>query len=293
MSRESKNFYAILLGLLVSFSGLRLSANDTYRLSSPPYNPGMFSVFHTVLGALNFYDSGLCSGLTVNFGKQGLYYDKNHGLNWWDYYFKPIHLGTQKKDVKAFTQDEMVNFAMQAQYKMPRMKKQELIQKYIIIKAHIEKKIEKFIQEKFKKNFMIGIHYRGTDKLSEASAVSYAHVHKTIEEIEKPKKWKLFVATDDARFIEYMHKKFPSKILTIDALRSKNGQPVHYAERVKNYKKGEDALLDSILLSRCDILVKMASNLSDASMSFNPQLPVMHLNKAFAAPQGYYDGTTS
>jgi hypothetical protein len=88
---------------------------------------------------------------------------------------------------------------------------------------------------------------------------------------------KIFVATDEEPFLEFMQKKFPGKVAAIDAIRSKNGAPIHTSAR-NGYKKGEDALIDCILLSKCSKLYKMASNLSDVSMRFNPFVPVIHLN---------------
>jgi hypothetical protein len=46
------------------------------------------------------------------------------------------------------------------------------------------------------------------------------------------------------------------------------------------YKKGEDAVIDCVLLSRCSKLYKMASNLSDTSCKFNPLISVTNLNKS-------------
>ena len=44
------------------------------------------------------------------------------------------------------------------------------------------------------------------------------------------------------------------------------------------YKKGEEALVDCLLLSRCDFLLKCTSHLSESSMYFNPKLECIDMN---------------
>ncbi len=42
---------------------------------------------------------------------------------------------------------------------------------------------------------------------------------------------------------------------------------------VSNYQKGKSALVDCLVLAATSYLVKGRSNLSDASLAFNPNLP--------------------
>ena len=46
---------------------------------------------------------------------------------------------------------------------------------------------------------------------------------------------------------------------------------------VSNYQKGASALVDCLLLAATHYLVKGRSNLSDASLAFNPDLPYSFL----------------
>src|SRR5690554_1375047 len=58
---------------------------------------GMFGVVNQVLGYVYLYEEQLLpkhiSGVVVDFGKTGLYYEPELGPNWWSYYFEPISLG--------------------------------------------------------------------------------------------------------------------------------------------------------------------------------------------------------
>lgn len=257
--------------------------SEVYQLYYPNYRVGFFSAFFVVLGALDFYEKNPdeCSGLIVDFEDQGLYYDPHHGKNYWQYYFEPIILGALDNTVskKRFPLSTQSSFAIFALYEMSYERGNELIQKYIKIKPHIQRKINQFVNEHFKENYVIGVHYRGTDKIIEAPHVSYEVVVKYIkEEIKKNNNAKIFVATDEENFLRFMHSNFPGKIIAIDTLRSTNGQPIHFSF-THAYKNGEDALIDCVLLSKCSKLYRTSSNLSAASMRFNPALDVTLLSK--------------
>ena len=114
-----------------------------------------------------------------------------------------------------------------------------------------------------------------------------------INELEKhviPENIKIFVATDEQPFLEYLNAANPGKIIFYDALRSTDGQAYTTLEKVQNYK-GEDAIIDCLLLSSCNLLVKTSSNLSLCSSYFNPDIPVLHLTTRpyFPPVEGFID----
>jgi hypothetical protein len=87
----------------------------------------------------------------------------------------------------------------------------------------------------------------------------------------------VFVATDEIEFLDYMRIEFGDRMVCVeDAPRvSGSSQAIHLDRRlpVSNYHKGKSALIDCLLLSATSYLVKGRSNLSDASLAFNPWLP--------------------
>jgi hypothetical protein len=257
-----------------------------YLLTLPLYNPGLFSVFNTVLGALDYYDRGLISGLRIDFGDHGWYFDSVRGSNWWNYYFEPIILGKNSDNVpeKLFPTYQKISFAYESQFEMPRERAYELIQKYIHVLPHITQHIDIFWAQHLAGSFVIGVHYRGTDKL-EADPVSYDTIVEHIRAImadHPDESIKIFVATDDACFATFIREQFPQLLIMRDALRSDDTRGVHMRTDLDPYKKGEDVVIDCLLLSRCSVLIKMASNVSDCSLQFNPNIPVIRLNKSYS-----------
>lgn len=278
-------FYILLITINPLFS-------TNYKLSHSKQTPwpGFFSVFNMVLGALDFYDnsSDMTKGLTVDFKTTGFFYDSTLGENWWDYYFEPIKFVAHDTQEIEFKEYKKIIFSFLAQMKLSRARSHELITKYIKIKPHIQKKVDSFIQENFKGNTVIGIHYRGTDKKIEAHLVNFETIARLLhDEIEHNKTIKIFVATDDENFLNFMYRTFPGKIVARNSIRSKNETPVHSDPTHNPYQKGEDALLDCLLLSGCSKLYKTASNLSDVAIKFNPHIPVINLSRHFTEQTNY------
>lgn len=279
-----------LFGLMTSIL-LFISFND-WALSYiiPNHNAGFFSNFLVVLGAL---DCGEKEGmaLKIDYGKQGLYYDPQRGPNWWTYYFEQLQINDFDNNTAKLIPHHMIGeFAQCAYFHMTRQQAHEIIKKYIRIKPHILKKLNQFRGDKFGKKFVIGCHYRGTDKVFEAPKVSYEAMLKEIAKVisvinAHRKEWVIFVATDEKKFLRAARKLYKNKVVYTNSYRSTTHQGVHADRHFNNYQKGEDALIDALLLSHCNILVRTSSNLSFVSKIINPVLPVIELNVGFLESQ--------
>lgn len=66
-------------------------------------------------------------------------------------------------------------------------------------------------------------------------------------------------------------------------------QPIHLNLAGDRNRKGFEALVNCLLLSRCDALIRSASFLSGWSNVFNPALPVIMLNRPFDAALWFPD----
>lgn len=283
-----KNFKFILFFIMIHCSKA-YTQNDEFLVYNGPnsYSLGMFGVFCTVIGLLDHFETTSCAGIKVDFGSRGCYYEAEKGLNWWNYYFDPIYLGSKEGAKKIILQDIFsISLGFKPIYELTVVRSHELIRKYIHVKKPIKKKVSAFIKRYFKDNFVIGIHYRGTDKMiQEAPRVSYNNVLDVVKEIInnldlKDKKFKIFVATDEEGFLDFMKTNFiQSKIIYTNSFRSlDNSNPIHFSIGNK-YQKGEEALIDCLLLSKCSYLIRSSSNLSLCASFFNPDLPVTMLNR--------------
>ena len=272
-----------LLLLILTKATLAWTAPTPYLYVDLNLNgAGMFSVFNYVCGVLHDYETHEYSGVEVNFGENSLYYDADYGPNWWEYYFERIQIGdSTNAPIKEVNNryGKYANFNRER----PRQEVNQLIQKYFKIKEPILAKVEGFVTENFGDYHIIGIHYRGTDKMTVAPKVPFpnvlAYVNKYIA-ANNIDHFKLFVATDEQPFIDFIEAAFPDQVLIYSTLHSEDGTPLHYRP-TNHFLQGEEALIDSLLLSQSDVLIRTTSNLSLWSGFFNPTLPVIQISKRF------------
>jgi hypothetical protein len=252
---------------------------------------GFFAEFQHTIGALHYYDEGILAGVSLEYDTTGVYYDSVVGPNWWEYYFEPLHLGSRQNSLPVhcfahiFIDDVVYLFNWIPGIHDNRKNVHRLLSKYVKVKPHIEEKVNQIVENSFGYSTIIGVHYRGTDKWTEAPRAPYenvaAYVDDTIAELEEigHSDIKIFVATDEQNFLDYMRERYPSIVICYEeSERSVDGVCVHMSGTGGTpYKKGEDALIDCLLLSKTDILLKTASNLSLCASYFNPEIPVVNM----------------
>lgn len=245
---------------------------------------GMFAAFYMILGALEYAHENKLSGVKVNFGEQGLYFDPSKGGNWWEYYFEPLPIYHNKGNhchLKKISPKGKVKLVTEGT-RLSKGRAHHLIEKYIRVKPYIQDKVNRFVEEHFKDYYIVGVHYRGTDKSSEAPRVSYEKVSDEVCQqliIRRAYNYKIYVATDELAFLDFMIDRFGRDVIYIDAIRSSDLTPVHLS-KTSPWRAGEDALLDCLLLSRTHLLIRTSSNLSSVSYKINPSLPVISLSRA-------------
>jgi len=167
-----------------------------------------------------------------------------------------------------------------------RRKVGEIIRDTIRPTKEIFNKVEAFAREHFS-NKMVGVHVRGTDKASESKIGQRPTV--TIDDyltklrrlIRRDPEVTLFIASDNNESIKVIFETFPknkkivytcTRMSTYDSV-----VPVHLTDAA-NVQLGQEALIDCLLLSKCDSLVCTDSNLSAAAAYFNPESKIEFVN---------------
>lgn len=211
--------------------------------------------------------------------------------NVWDLYFeqphisvKPTYEQTEKEvgiifdPMSAFIWSEIQpNTTEQIQKR--RNEFNELIQKYIKLKPHVQEKIDKFVDDNFKGKKILGVHLRGTDHPEKKKTVEYMQSIKD----ELINFDKLFVSSDEYERFRLVEVSFKNKVISYNSLRSKSKNPLHMHQldqwRGRNnspeyqYKIGEDVIIEAYLLSKVDYLLCCpGSNVNYFSRAINPNL---------------------
>lgn len=246
-------------------------------------NVGMFSIFFDVIALLKSYEEGVFSYVEVDFAQTGLYYDQACGPNWWEYYFQPIKLGSIiQRPQRVLGLSAGIN-PWNIELKTSEEEVNRLIKKYISIDPGIQDEINAFVNQYFQQKFVIGIHYRGTDKMSEAPRIPYEimtkHILNAIDSLSTDN-YKIFVATDEQAFLNHMISLFQDKVCWVqDVERATDNKPIHCNKGGGHYLSGKYALIDCILLSKTNLIIRTSSNLSKASTFFNPQIHVIEISQ--------------
>jgi len=291
MSNRLKSiiFKFISVGLCFIYTS-HLSAEKEFWLISPqnPKAHGFFSCFNLVLGHLYFHENETfenVSGIEIDFGNQGNYYSPAHGSNWWEYYFEPLSLGSKQNSLVTRSSFKVNKLAWHTRRTLERGEVSDLLHKYVNVKSEILAKVVQFTERNFSE-YMIGVHYRGTDKKYEAPQVPYVKVLTTLlEQIDllEGRPFSIFVATDEQSFLNYIESLFPGQVVSTDSTRSENSSNVHVGSK-KPHLIGEEALIDAILLSKCNLLIRTSSSLSLWSTYYNKNLTEILLNNRNGYP---------
>ncbi len=225
---------------------------------------GMFGMVNYVVSILSAYERNKIDELIIDFDHRGVFYEEERGPNWWEYYFAPIRL--QQHNERKLHLDGLPE--REAYF--------QLISKYVKFKPFLIEEANTFARRHFQTKYLIGIHFRGTDKHIEAKRTPYIKIKHEIDRLIAKKKlrfFKIFVATDESAFLDFICEKYPNRVITANAKRSDNRmQPLHFTD-IERFERGKEAIIDCLLLSKCDYLIRTASNLSATATFINPKLP--------------------
>jgi hypothetical protein len=214
------------------------------------------------------------------------YQDLARGPDWLSYYFdgrtEPWRVATRRP---IYIRD-LAEFPINFDQDLTLAEAHSLLFRFYKLKPDIKNAVAAFCAANAVGEKTLGIHYRGTDKGTEAprvpaervleSALSYLASHDAIDSI--------FLASDEASFVDLAASAFSGFKISFlpDSVRSRDGSPVHLGLECDRYQLGRDALLNSLVLSHCGALMRTSSFLSAWSSIFRPSIDVLLLNKPFA-----------
>jgi len=165
----------------------------------------------------------------------------------------------------------------------------KIVKKYVKIKPIVQQKIDAFYNEHFTDNHVLGVHLRGCSPVGLGHKLDRQFLKK-IRKYKEPD-CKIFIAIDNNKMLRYLEKKLRSRVvICCDALRAwephdlwdiRNQKIVKRLAKYRNMgidreiigaKPAEEALIDCILLSKCNFFLRSYSNMSAAVFFFNPYI---------------------
>ena len=213
-----------------------------------------------------------------------VYTDPGKGSNWLDYYFN------RYPTINADELASRLHYTVKIDHHRgppvrPRLNIDEaalVFRKYLEPKPHITQLVESFWNGLNVSGPILGVHYRGTDKFGEASRVPWQHCLDIINKyVEENRISAVFAASDEQAFVDWLKHSVQSTPVYFrnDHYRGLDIRPIHTEIEGNGYAKGEDALVNALLLAKCSMVVRTTSFLSAWASIFNPNLRVILLNK--------------
>tara|TARA_B110000305_G_C19462967_1_gene655824 strand:- start:4257 stop:5315 length:1059 start_codon:yes stop_codon:yes gene_type:complete len=209
--------------------------------------------------------------------------------NSWEYYFEPISKFKLKdvyssKNVISTTGSS--NDEMSKNYKNDKNLKL-LFHKYIKIKDMYLDNAKKFTDKNFKRNKVLGVHFRGTDMKKYPNHPLPPTVRQITNLIDsaiaKYKFNKIFLVTEEIKYLRFLQNRYGEMICFRNSFRSSKLKVFDLKVRkFHRYLMGVDALEDTILMSKLDFLICSRSNMSEvASLMLRKKTNVMEIKNGF------------
>jgi len=307
-----------------------MKEGDTVLLIRPPLvGAGFAACLLTVLNYLRHCDrEGLIPVVDIDATCETQFLDPECGGNVWEQYFEPVGPWSSAELRRLLADPAHGDSAPQLRHADPslpewirappdsiftwifahwredppedlpswfteqRRKGRETVRRHVRPKPHILEKVDRFFEAELKGRPVLGVHMRGTD-LHYAPPVSPAEYFDPIEKyLEKQDDARIFLATDQIQYLELLEKRYPGIVVSTECLRSADATAPFEMQASTPYRKGEEVLIDILLLSRCDRLVRGASNIPEMAIYFADELDSLDLSlgRRFALGQDYVEG---
>lgn len=173
-----------------------------------------------------------------------------------------------------------------------RLQAKVIIDRYIRPRSYILRKVDDFFARHLAGNPLIGVHARGTDATSrnevrafrQDSLVLSRYVTEIGRLLESCPTARIFVASDEQSSLDLLARCFGDCVVAYDSVRHQGGEPAGrgptgwimpaYIARNRDEaaQNGEDAIIEYLLLSRCDYLVHNGSSLARMTLLNSPRL---------------------
>jgi hypothetical protein len=217
----------------------------------------------------------------INFDlrNQSLYYDNNitKTNNVWEYYIKPeFDLNQQYENILVVEWQGIFNYYgydFDFNNVNERHHANNIIKQNLKFTDNILLKVDDFY-DKIKDNKILGVHIRGTDITIHHTKHDIEVYINHIDEQLKNGFDLIFVCTDEYHMLNLLKEVYGDKLIHYNSntLSNNSSLPLFKQETNHQYQMGEDVIVESLILSKTNFLIKSNSNVSNFSLLYNPDL---------------------
>lgn len=282
---------------------------------------GFFYELNKVLQSIIYFEDQGLYKVTVNWTNQFFPYKNSPTENGWDLYFDPIKTDYIPHDNEPIIKEAEGGFhelhdqlcschwIAYEQYFPYRNYVHQKLNKYVQIKPEILSELNAYYSAHMKNHYMIGVHIRfATIHAQEIPGQINPKINDYINEINtliakhQDLHVKIFLASDSHYIINELKKIYGDRLLYIEAHRALYDEDPHliyqntaywlshpeeFHLKKPGYAGGRSALLDCLILSKCNVFVHTTSNVAAAVVFFNPHIDSVYLPKIPFTPCRY------
>lgn len=169
-----------------------------------------------------------------------------------------------------------------------------IVRENIRPRAYLRKKAERFFDEALAGRFVIGVHIRGTDALVDpnridgAGRIPFRGYFRAIDRLlSAHPDARILVASDAQASIERVRARYGARVVAYDAIRHEEGDlagrgptgrimPAYLTlDRDLAARSGEEAVVEYLLLCRCNCLLHNGSSIPRAVLLTVPEMPAV------------------
>jgi hypothetical protein len=282
--------------------------NQTFEKIQIVHNPDTYAGFCAMMtyalnGVRKAAEANYLPVVLIDKKNNRFFYEPERGENIWEYYFLPVagvsydEVASMKAsgeihDDQLFMEENMniikwhhddpdriatfwakdIDESPESKVRFMREKRalgRAFINKYVQVRPEILEKADEF--ESSQDTPLIGLHIRGTD-LAYVTATPIERYFSEIDRLlgmSEYKDHKIFVATDQVQFIERFRERYGEQnIVTYDSFRGSGIIAPYRMKGASPYKKGEDVLIDLLILSKCAYILKAGSAVGEFAIWF-------------------------
>ena len=208
--------------------------------------------------------------------------------NVWEYYFlQPFVI----EDIDSYDREEAtfdgrgLTFQFRFDTNSEYLKEaRELCKKFVKFRPELIESAQNFINEKIGCSFL-SVHKRGCDHDNARDFTITEYLKETDRYIDRYEK--LFVCSDEEYSVQEFKKRYGNKVVTYDTLRetdpSQSHIGIHLKENINDniYINGRDCLIETIILSRSNLLLKTISNVTHTAVMLNENLDFVWIDEKY------------
>jgi len=236
--------------------------------------------------------------------KRGFCYGNPEDGNVWLHFFEPLPFpadAAPRQLARGYADLGMTHRFAYAMYKLNRTWRRRyhaVYQRYIRVRPAILERVAAIHRESMAGRYCIGVHYRHP-----------AHDKECMDPIPTPetfivrlramlpanREWAVVLATDVESVVTAFRDAFGSRLVLQPAvLRGEgfSGGDPHEEADTPGLARGEQVLIDCLLLAKCDALLHVTSNLVTAAGYINPNMKMVYCESVGQAVRGYWWSTT-